>query len=409
MPQIPAVHQAKFDAFLAANGVASVNVSVNPSKLKPTQSELNQAKVDVLVKAKTYRDKPINVSDDGFILDGHHRWAAAVQAGVRIPVRRYSVPIARLVHLADKFVKEQGIAARPVEQLALIPGSRAYDFACHSAACRPPTSGGTGGSTGKAGASLAEVAKAGFGGDSPYETYEDYKQAYGQAYRREKADEAALPERRIGPGPYPDPHYVKRKPSDVMPMTETEATALVRDKDATGRRVLDKGVTIEDGQPVGIRANLNLKKATGVTIQTIHAGTEAQLEKGTGMFGGEAIGYQAAVTLRDVNFSVSQPARAAIAEGRQNKFPMASVDGHYVKDAPDEKYGLGRFDGMEVRFNPMKQHTFVDPDGRAVKSASEATVVGGSVFVRGKITYFTDADMPANKSTVESNSTPWGS
>ena len=190
-----------------------------------------------------------------------------------------------------------------------------------------------------------------------------------------------------------------------MPMTEGEARALVMDKDATGRRVLEKGRTIEDGQVVGVRANLNLKKSTGITIQTMHDGTESQLSKGTGLFAGEAIGYQAAVTLKDVNFSVNQNARAAIAEGRQNKFPMASVDGKYVK-SPDE---ATRFDGIEVRFNPMKQHTFVDPDGRAVKSASEVTVVGGSVFVRGKITYFTDADMPKNVSTVESNATPWTS
>lgn len=188
-------------------------------------------------------------------------------------------------------------------------------------------------------------------------------------------------------------------------MTEAEATALVQDNDATGRRILDKGHNIEDGQVVGVRANLNLKKTTGVTIQTMHQGSEAQLRKGTGMFAGEAIGYQAAVTLRNVNFSVNQNARAAIAEGRQNKFPMASVDGKYVANPSD----TGRYDGVEVRFNPMKQHVFVDPDGRAVKSASEVTVVGGSVFVRGNITYFTSADMPANKSTVESNATPLSS
>ena len=109
------------------------------------------------------------------------------------------------------------------------------------------------------------------------------------------------------------------------------------------------------------------------------------------------------MTLRDANFSVNQAARAAIAEGKQNKFPMASVDGRFVK-SPNE---ATRFDGIEVRFNPMKNHTFVDPDGRAVKSASEVTVVGGSVFVRGTVTYYTAADLPANKSTVPSSSTPW--
>lgn len=53
----------------------------------------------------------------------------------------------------------------------------------------------------------------------------------------------------------------------------------------------------------------------------------------------------------------------------------------------------------------MKQHVFVYPEGRAVKSASEVTVVGGSVFVRGNITYYTDKDLPKNKSTVPSDAT----
>ena len=196
------------------------------------------------------------------------------------------------------------------------------------------------------------------------------------------------------------PHFQNRDAS-VMPMSEAEAKALVREKDATGRRVLDKGHEIQDGQVVGVRANLNLKKATGITIQTMHAGTEGQLERGTGLFGGEAIGYQAAVTLRDVKFSVSQEARAAIAEGRQNKFPMASVDGHYVANPP-----ASRFNGVEIKFNPMRHHLFVDPAGRPIKSAERATVVGGSVFVSGKVTYYTEADMPTNKSTVSSEVKP---
>lgn len=216
--------------------------------------------------------------------------------------------------------------------------SHVYEFACHTAACRPPTSGGTGGST--PGRSTLAITS---------------------------------------------PHYQKRSSVDKL-MTEADALALVRDKDATGRRILDKGHTLADGQVVGVRANLNVKKTTGITVQTMHAGTEAQLKRGTGMFAGEAVGYGAAVTLHNVNFSVNQVARHKIATGQANKFPMASVDGKYVAH-PDP---ATRFDGVELRFNPMRSHLFTDPDGRAVKSASEATVVGSQVFVRGKITYYGD-------------------
>lgn len=379
MPQIPKTHQEAFDRFLAGQGVVSREVMMDPKRLKPTQSEFNQQKVTKMIESGVHKSGTINVSRDGKILDGHHRWKAAVEDKVRkIKTRVYSEPMSVLLKLADRFATEQGIPSRTVEQLGLIA-------ACYSAECRPPTSGGTGGSMPKSGRTLSPV--------SPGWS--------GARLRRER-----LPMGKGGPAAtynsYSSPHYVRgRKSEDVMPMSESEARALVMAKDATGRRVLAKNRTIEDGQPVGVRANLNLKKSTGVTIQTIHEGTDAQLAKGTGMYSGEAIGYQAAVTLRNVNFSVNQEARAAIAEGRQNKFPMASVDGHYVAGDRSDK-----FDGIEVRFNPMTNHTFVDPDGRAVKSASIATVVGNRVFVRGNITYYTEADMPANKSTVPSTAHP---
>ena len=182
-------------------------------------------------------------------------------------------------------------------------------------------------------------------------------------------------------------------------MSEADALNLVRTNDATGRRILDKGKVIAEGQPVGVRANLNVKKTTGITVQTLHAGTQAQLNKGTGMFAGEAIGYGAVVTLKNVNFSVNQTARHAIATGAANKFPMASVDGNYVHGTP-----ANAFNGIEVRFNPMRGHLYTDPSGRAVKSASEATVVGSQVFVRGKVEYYGHDNIPKAVGDVPSDS-----
>lgn len=238
-----------------------------------------------------------------------------------------------------------------------------YEFACHSAACRPPTSGGTGGSTA------------------------------GNAFQQRAARAA-----RVVVDATDSPHYKRREAAPgknvvdewVTVQPERYALALVRNNDATGRRILDKGLAVADGQAIGVRANLNVKKTTGITVQTMHAGTDAQLARGTGMFAGEAIGYGAAVTLRNVNFSVNQAARHKIATGQSNKFPMASVDGRFQANP-----GSNRFDGVELRFNPMRSHLFTDPDGRAVKSAAEATVVGSQVFVRGKITYFAPDKLPA--------------
>jgi hypothetical protein len=182
-------------------------------------------------------------------------------------------------------------------------------------------------------------------------------------------------------------HYAQR--GDMRPVPESEIPALLQ-KDATSVRVVGKGIPVVEGQPVGIRANLNVKKITGVTVQTIHEGTEGQLKRGTGMFTGQAIGYRGAVELKDAQFSVSQKARADIASGRANKFPMASVDGRYRDKTPEEI----SFDGIEVSFNPMRHHLFVDPSGRPVKSAESATITGPKVYVRGKIEYFDRGDAP---------------
>lgn len=173
-------------------------------------------------------------------------------------------------------------------------------------------------------------------------------------------------------------------------MSQAAAIALVREKDATGRRVLDKGIEVNPGDVIGVRANLNLKKSTGITVQTLHEGTSDQLARGTGLFGGQAVGYGAAVVVANPQFSVNQEARAKIVSKETNKFPMASVDGRMARNQDDPK----KFDGVEIKFNPMTGHLFTDPQGRAVKSATSATVVGSSVFVRGNITYYSNDNMP---------------
>lgn len=280
-----------------------------------------------------------------------------------------------------------------------VVSKHALEFACRSAACRPPTSGGTGGSSkspSASGGGLQEALNKRFGsGSGSLSPLEDERDAYEQEARA-KMRAASAGGTKVRADQHPD-FKRSRTAEEVGAMGQAEAIKLIRDNDATGRRILDKGVEVQDGQPVGVRANLNVKKTTGVTVQTIHAGTEAQLAKGTGMFGGEAIGYGAAVTLRDVNFSVNQEARAKILSKETNKFPMASVDGRYMspdKVAAKAKYNLSEYEGVEVRFNPMTGHLFTDPQGRAVKSASEATVVGSQVFVRGTITYYSADDMP---------------
>jgi len=78
MPQI-----SDFEAFiqdLTQCGVNIVQKFVIASELEPTQNEFNDEKVKAILDKKIYNDKAIIVTSDGYILDGHHRWKACVEA-----------------------------------------------------------------------------------------------------------------------------------------------------------------------------------------------------------------------------------------------------------------------------------------------------------------------------------------
>lgn len=268
----------------------------------------------------------------------------------------------------------------------------AYEFACHSAACAPPPAG-SGGSNPKGGAGGGGGTPSGGGGSSSGDRFDDEVEYEQELRRKRKAEEAATPHI---VNAWESPHFKVRTAAEVGAMSEDEAIKLIVDNDATGRRILDKGVEIRDTQAVGVRANLNVKKTTGITVQTMHQGTSEQLRNGTGLFNGEAIGYGAAPILKNAKFSVNQKARAAIASGEKNKFPMASVDGNFQspKTPNGQRDQTSKFNGVEITFNPMKNHTFVDPDGRAVRGATDVTVVGSKVYARGRIEYYTPENMP---------------
>lgn len=338
-----------------------------------------------------------------------------------------------------------------------VTSKHALEFACRSAACRPPTSGGTGGSSKGGGASgggsglsaaqekalkwaesptragmphpnvvrslearglierdpatlkfrQTDKGRAALGGGSSntgdrFDDEVEYEQA---ARAKLKADQAATP---YIVNAWESPHFKTRTAEEVGAMSEADAIKLIQDNDATGRRILEKGVQIRDTQAVGVRANLNVKKTTGITVQTMHKGSSEQLRNGTGMFGGEAIGYGAAPILKNANFSVNQNARAAIASGEKNKFPMASVDGNFQSPTTPngQRDQQSKFNGVEITFNPMKTHLFVDPDGRAVKGATDVTVVGSKVYARGRIEYYTPQNMPKPARNIPSEAHP---
>ena len=163
--------------------------------------------------------------------------------------------------------------------------------------------------------------------------------------------------------------------------------ALAEDK--VSARVIAKNLRPQPGDLVGVRLNLNIFKSRGVPIQTLHKGNGSGRHKhNAGFFNGTVLWYQKIVVLRDAYFNVGQSGREKIASGAESKHPIASVDGVLVADhAPS-------LDGIEVRFNPLTTHLFIDSDNRAIRWAEEVTVYAHRVYCRGQILYHTELTAP---------------
>lgn len=120
-----------FKQMLNKQGIkVSEPAAVPPDRLKATQSELVGVKVAGMSKvledpnhpAYGKITAPIYVSNDGYVLDGHHRWAAVVAHNASNPdnqipmnVRVIDEPIEPLVKRSNKFAEEIGIRAKKAD------------------------------------------------------------------------------------------------------------------------------------------------------------------------------------------------------------------------------------------------------------------------------------------------------
>jgi len=120
-----------FKKMLNKQGIkVSEPTSVPPDRLKATQSELVGVKVAGMSKvlddpnhpAYGKITAPIYVSNDGYVLDGHHRWAAVVAHNAAHPdkqipmnVRVIDEPIEPLVKRSNDFAEKMGIRAKAAD------------------------------------------------------------------------------------------------------------------------------------------------------------------------------------------------------------------------------------------------------------------------------------------------------
>lgn len=88
--------------------------------LKATQNQLNGGKIagmtDALLAGKSLGDEPIFVSEDDYIVDGHHRWAANAAADYadnkggdfKMSIWRINIDIITLLQMSNEFAAEYG-------------------------------------------------------------------------------------------------------------------------------------------------------------------------------------------------------------------------------------------------------------------------------------------------------------
>lgn len=81
MPQIKKVHHPKFIDFLLNDGIDVTYMQVAVTSLKPTQSEYNPTKVKLFTTFDLeVLSSNVIISSDGYVLDGHHRYKALLDA-----------------------------------------------------------------------------------------------------------------------------------------------------------------------------------------------------------------------------------------------------------------------------------------------------------------------------------------
>lgn len=110
---------------LKDQGISVREETVRASTLKATQNQLNGKKVAAIadkMRSGGMPDVRICVSQDGYIVDGHHRWAAKIchdlldgdLGDVQMPVTKIGMDIIKLLDDANAFAKENGIAQRGI-------------------------------------------------------------------------------------------------------------------------------------------------------------------------------------------------------------------------------------------------------------------------------------------------------
>ena len=105
-----------FLKFLKENGVKVTEENRPAANFKASQAELVGPKVAAIMAKGKWDAGVIYVSSDGYVIDGHHRWAAAVGADakdglgdLKVKVTVIDMPITEVLKVSNAFTDEYGI------------------------------------------------------------------------------------------------------------------------------------------------------------------------------------------------------------------------------------------------------------------------------------------------------------
>jgi len=101
MPQIN--DKNKFIKNIRESGVSFKEEKIDPKNLKSTQSEFDMEKITSMMFEPSLNKYVIIVSNDNYVLDGHHRWIVAYNKNQKIKAIRVDLPILELMRLAKTF------------------------------------------------------------------------------------------------------------------------------------------------------------------------------------------------------------------------------------------------------------------------------------------------------------------
>lgn len=102
MPQIRAHYIDSFLEKLTEDGIEYSYEVNSPNEIKPTQVHINLEKVSTL-NPDYINSRYLIVSNDGYLLDGHHRWYYSKESDLDAKVLKIDLPINELIDYANSF------------------------------------------------------------------------------------------------------------------------------------------------------------------------------------------------------------------------------------------------------------------------------------------------------------------